>query len=122
MGKSTMLNLLVGPQLRTGALSSDGRHGRQTTTSTHWFAFGDGGAVIDSPGFHEFGIAHVSATSLVEWMPDFAAADGGCRFANCRHAEEPDCAIRAAVAAGAISAERYAFYRKLLAQSATAAL
>ena len=119
MGKSTMLNLLVGGDLRTGALSSDGRHGRQTTTFTRWFDYAGHGAVIDSPGFHEFGITHVSSASLVQWMPDFAGVPGSCRFANCRHAEEPGCVIRAAVEAREISEERYAFYRKLLAQAAT---
>lgn len=120
MGKSTLLNLLIDSQLRTGALSRRGLHGRQTTTATRWFAFGDGGAVIDSPGFHEFGLAHLSAAELTRWMPDFAAvfasAAPPCRFADCRHAEEPGCRIRAAVERGAISRARYAFYRKLLAQ------
>lgn len=114
MGKSTLLNLLIDSDLRTGALSRGGSHGRQTTTATRWFAYG-GGAVIDSPGFHEFGLAHLDANELVRWMPDFAAVTEPCRFADCRHAEEPDCPIRAAVARGQIRAERYAFYRKLLA-------
>jgi ribosome biogenesis GTPase len=116
MGKSSLLNLLIDSELRIGALSRGGTHGRQTTTATRWFAYGDDGAVIDSPGFHEFGLEHLDSNHLVQWLPDFAAVTETCRFADCRHAEEPDCAIRGAVARGAISAERYAFYRKLLAQ------
>ncbi len=116
MGKSTLLNLLIGAQLRTGALSRHGTHGRQTTTATRWFAYGRDGAVIDSPGFHEFGLAHLAPADLRHWLPDFAAVTQPCRFADCHHAEEPGCAIRAAVADGAISPGRYAFYRKLLAQ------
>jgi ribosome biogenesis GTPase len=116
MGKSTLLNLLIDAELRTGALSRRGTHGRQTTTATRWFALGDDGALIDSPGFHEFGLAHLAATQLMDWMPEFAAVQAPCRFADCRHAEEPGCQIRLAVAQGAISAERYAFFRKLCAQ------
>jgi len=116
MGKSSLLNLLIDSNLRTGALSRGGTHGRQTTTATRWFSYGSDGAVIDSPGFHEFGLEHLDSQHLTQWLPDFAAVNAPCRFADCRHAEEPDCRIREALAAGAISAERYAFYRKLLAQ------
>ncbi len=116
MGKSSLLNLLIDSDLRIGALSRGGTHGRQTTTATRWFAYGADAAVIDSPGFHEFGLEHLDSAHLTQWMPDFAAVAGPCRFADCRHAEEPDCAIRTALAAGSISAARYAFYRKLLAQ------
>jgi len=116
MGKSSLLNLLIDSDLRIGALSRGGTHGRQTTTATRWFGYGGDGAVIDSPGFHEFGLEHLDSTNLTKWLPDFAAIQQPCRFADCRHAEEPDCRIREAVKAGAISAERYGFYRKLLAQ------
>ena len=116
MGKSTLLNLLIDAQLRTGALSRRGTRGRQTTTVTRWFAYGPHGAVIDSPGFHEFGLSHLSAGDLARSMSDFAAVSPSCRFANCRHAEEPDCQVRAAVERGAISRARYEFYRKLLSQ------
>jgi len=117
MGKSTLLNLLIDKDLRTGALSRRATHGRQTTTATRWFPYGERGAVIDSPGFHEFGLEHLSGVQLAQWMPDLAAVTQTCRFADCRHAEEPGCAIRAAVAQGAISQARYDFYRKLLAQA-----
>lgn len=116
MGKSTLLGLLVGASVRTGALTRRGTHGRQTTTATRWFAFGSDGAVIDSPGFQEFGLAHLPARELIRGMPEFAAVTAPCRFADCRHAEEPGCAVREAVAGGAISAERYAFYRRLCAE------
>lgn len=116
MGKSTLLNLLIGAQTRTGALTRRGTHGRQTTTATRWFDYADGGALIDSPGFHEFGLAQVEAEDLVHWMPDLDAVEGSCRFANCRHADEPGCRIRAAVEGGAVRPERYEFYRKLCAE------
>jgi ribosome biogenesis GTPase len=120
MGKSTLLNLLIDADQRTGALSRGGTHGRQTTTATRWFSLAQGGAVIDTPGFHEFGIAHLEAAAIARSMSDFAAvlAVPGqmCRFADCRHAEEPGCLVLAALARGAISRARYDFYRRLLAQ------
>ncbi len=116
MGKSTLLNLLIDAQVRTGALSRSGSHGRQTTTATRWFDDGAGGAVVDSPGFQEFGLAHIAAEALVDLLPDFAAVEGNCRFADCRHLEEPGCRIREAVQRGAIRAERYSFFRKLCAE------
>jgi len=120
MGKSTLLNLLIDSKVRTGALSRRGTRGRQTTTLTRWFAYGPKGALIDSPGFHEFGLGHLSAADLARYMPDLAAESGNCRFANCRHAEEPDCQVRAAVERGQIRRARYEFYRRLLAQEVRA--
>lgn len=116
MGKSTLLNLLVDAEVRTGALSRGGTHGRQTTTASRWFSYGSTGALIDTPGFHEFGLAHLPAADLIRWLPEFAAVTQPCRFADCHHAGEPGCTIRAAVERGAIAAERYAFYRKLCAE------
>jgi ribosome biogenesis GTPase len=116
MGKSTLLNLLVDAEVRTGALSRGGTHGRQTTTATRWFSYGADGALIDTPGFHEFGLAHLPAADLIRWLPEFDAITEPCRFADCRHAEEPGCRIREAVERGSIAADRYAFYRKLCAQ------
>ncbi len=120
MGKSTLLNLLIDSELRTGALSRRGSQGRQTTTATRWFDYAGGGAVIDSPGFHEFGLGHLTGADLPQWMPDFAAVTAACRFADCRHLGEPDCAIRAAVSQQLIRPARYEFYRHLLAQEAGA--
>jgi ribosome biogenesis GTPase / thiamine phosphate phosphatase len=116
MGKSTLLTLLLGTELRTGAISRSGSHGRQTTSATQWYFHGGNGALIDSPGFHEFGLAHLAPLELLAGMPDFARHAGKCRFSNCRHVDEPDCAIRAALSRGEISEARYGFYRRLLLQ------
>lgn len=113
VGKSSLLSLLLGEHLRVGELSLRGGHGKQTTTATRWYPYPDHGAVIDSPGFQSFGLHHLHPAGLPGWMPDFAAAPGSCRFADCRHLEEPDCRIRTALAAGTIAPERHAFYRQL---------
>ncbi|GAB4480365.1 MAG: ribosome small subunit-dependent GTPase A [Burkholderiaceae bacterium] len=114
MGKSTILNLLVpDANARTREYSAKLNQGKQTTTASRWFAYGADGAIVDSPGFQAFGLAHLSVGQLAACLPDFASYLGQCRFNDCRHLEEPGCAVRAAVDAGAIAPARYAFYRVL---------
>jgi ribosome biogenesis GTPase len=112
MGKSTLLNLLV-PEAnaRTEEYSRHLNLGRQTTTASRWFDTA-AGAVVDTPGFQSFGLAHVPVAAIATHLPDFAP-HLDCRFLDCRHDEEPACAVRAAVASGAIDPRRYAFYREL---------
>lgn len=115
MGKSTLLNLLVvDANVRTQEISRHLNLGRQTTTTTRWFALDKVGALIDSPGFQAFGLSHLEPGSLVAAFPEFKPFLGRCRFLDCRHVTEPDCAILAAVDEGRIEAQRYAFYRELL--------
>jgi ribosome biogenesis GTPase len=114
MGKSTLLNLLVPEaQARTREYSARLDLGKQTTTAARWFSLPDGGAIVDSPGFQQFGLDHISPQQLLAGFPEFEPYLGRCRFLDCRHLVEPDCAIRAAVAAGAIAVDRYDFYRAL---------
>lgn len=115
MGKSTLLNLLVpDAQARTREYSERLDGGKQTTTAARWFRLPAGGAVVDTPGFKEFGLTHLSAAQLVAGFPEFESHLGACRFSDCRHLVEPDCAVRDALAAGAIATDRYEFYRALL--------
>lgn len=118
-GKSTLINRLV-PQARvlTGEISKALNSGKHTTTSTTWYWVGEGRhtALIDSPGFQEFGLHHIEPTMLARLMPDLEAHLGHCRFYNCTHLHEPGCAVREAVAsdgAGTISANRYRLYGDL---------
>ncbi len=114
MGKSTLLNLLVPEaQARTREFSERLDLGKQTTSAARWFRLPDGGAIVDTPGFQEFGLAHLSQQQLIEGFPEFEPYLGACRFIDCRHRAEPDCAIRQAVAEGAIARERYDFYGAL---------
>jgi ribosome biogenesis GTPase len=114
MGKSTLLNLLVPEaQARTREFSERLNQGKQTTTAARWFDLPQVGALIDTPGFQEFGLAHLTAADVVAGFPEFAPHLGSCRFLNCRHLVEPDCAIRRALESGQISAGRYDFYRTL---------
>jgi len=120
MGKSTLLNLLVPDAgARTQEFSTSLNLGKQTTSSSRWFHMPDGGALVDSPGFQSFGLRHLDGHSLAAAMPDLARVSGRCRFADCRHLGEPDCVVRAALERGEIDADRYAFYRQLMAERQT---
>jgi ribosome biogenesis GTPase len=117
-GKSTLVNLLC-PQARAevGEVSRALHSGRHTTTTTRWYGLGSGpagGALIDSPGFQEFGLHHVAPGDLVQHMPDVHAHLGGCRFYNCTHRQEPGCSVRAAVEAGTLAATRWRQYVEIL--------
>jgi ribosome biogenesis GTPase len=115
MGKSTLINLLA-PQAnaRTQEYSARLNLGRQTTTASRLFSLDGGGDVIDTPGFQAFGLAHLDPRQLASAMPEFAPLLGHCRFNDCRHLAEPDCAIRAALAGGRIAPARHAFYVELM--------
>ena len=115
MGKSSLLNLLVDANARTQEYSRRLNVGKQTTTASRWFDLpGErGGALIDTPGFTAFGLSHLSLQQCAEAMPDVEPFLGRCRFSNCRHLSEPDCAVNAAVERGEVLAQRHAFYRAL---------
>jgi len=116
MGKSTLINLVV-PQAaaQVGEISQALNTGRHTTTSTTWYWLNAArdAALIDSPGFQEFGLRQVQPEQLAALMPDYAAARGQCRFHNCSHLHEPGCGVRDAAARGAISPTRQRIYGEL---------
>lgn len=117
MGKSTLLNLLVPEaRARTQEYSLHLNVGKQTTTASRWFPLPDGGAVVDTPGFREFGLSHLDNQQIAASFPEFglALSKGTCRFLDCAHLAEPGCGIRAAVDHGEVASERYAFYRSLV--------
>lgn len=120
VGKSTLINRLVPhAQADTAEISRALNSGKHTTTSTTWYWLDDAHhtALIDSPGFQEFGLHHIDATRLAPLMPDLASYLGQCRFYNCTHLHEPGCAVRAALEQdGAISPNRYRLYGELFAE------
>lgn len=114
MGKSTILNLLVkDAEQKTQEYSKALNLGKQTTTSTRWSQFGNDGAIVDSPGFQEFGLAHLTLNDIMRGFPEIKERVEYCRFTNCRHLEEPQCAVKAAVENHDIDPERYALYKEL---------
>jgi ribosome biogenesis GTPase / thiamine phosphate phosphatase len=123
-GKSTLINRLVpNAQAETGEISQALNSGKHTTTNTRWYwvealdGAGQRGALIDSPGFQEFGLHHIEATRLAECMPDLRQYLGQCKFYNCTHLHEPGCAVLAQVEVegqgGTISERRHRIYAQL---------
>ncbi len=118
-GKSTLVNLLVADaKVQVGEISESLNTGRHTTTATHWYWIDTSrrSALIDSPGFQEFGLRHIAANELAALMPDLAAHVGECRFYNCSHLHEPGCGVLAALARGEISESRYRIYGEIRAE------
>ncbi len=121
-GKSTLINLLVPAALaQTQEISRALQSGKHTTTSTTWYWVDAQRttALIDSPGFQEFGLHHIEPMQLATCMPDIKAHLGECRFYNCTHLHEPGCNVIAAVGTGAeneISPSRYRIYQELFAE------
>ncbi|MBK6863344.1 MAG: ribosome small subunit-dependent GTPase A [Ideonella sp.] len=120
-GKSTLINLLVpGAQAQVGEVSQALNSGRHTTTTTRWYWIDPGRttALIDSPGFQEFGLRQIGAEQLAGLMPDLREHSRACRFYNCTHLHEPGCGVRAALEQGLISESRYRIYTELFAELA----
>jgi ribosome biogenesis GTPase len=122
-GKSTLINRLIpGAAAQTGDISQALNSGRHTTTSTTWYWLDPPrrSALIDSPGFQEFGLHHIDPMQLAAYMPDIKPHVAACRFYNCTHLHEPGCGVIAAVqtAEGAqpIAPQRYRIYSELFSE------
>ena len=114
MGKSTIINaLLPNENVRTQEMSAALDSGKHTTTAAHLYHLDTTSTLIDSPGLQEFGLNHLSQTDLELAFIEFRPYLGNCRFNNCKHTHEPDCAVINAVNAGKISAIRLKFYQDL---------
>jgi ribosome biogenesis GTPase len=121
VGKSTIVNRLLGEEVqRTAEVRVSDERGRHTTTHRELFVLTDGGLVLDTPGMRELQLL-VSEKGLRETFEDIEEIAAECRFSNCRHEGEPDCAVREALADGALDAERYQNYRKMGAEMRHAA-
>lgn len=114
VGKSSLTNaLLPDKSLRINSVSATTRHGRHTTTAATLYHLPGGGDLIDSPGVAIFGLAGLTEAQLAWGFREFQAYIGQCRFNDCRHVQDKDCAIRQAVDNGAINIQRYQRFLKL---------
>lgn len=114
MGKSTIVNMLVpDAAARTAEISAALGSGRHTTTHAKLYRLGAGTAIVDSPGMQIFGLHHLTPGDAVNAFVELRAYAGKCRFRDCRHLDEPGCAVAAACAEGRIAPGRLASYRKL---------
>jgi ribosome biogenesis GTPase len=116
VGKSSLISALA-PEIAqaTGETNHERGQGRHTTTQAVMKPFA-GGYVMDTPGIREFGVSGLHPAELIAYYPDLADFSARCRFKNCTHAHEPDCAVRQAADAGEISATRLKSYQVIVAE------
>jgi ribosome biogenesis GTPase len=119
VGKSSLLNVLCPDiDLKVAEVSEHKWMGRHTTTVSSLHALPDGGELVDTPGFRDFGLVEISSSDIAAFFPGFEALEiHGCRFHNCRHRQEPGCAVTALVESGEISEDRYRTYQEILAEA-----
>jgi ribosome biogenesis GTPase / thiamine phosphate phosphatase len=111
VGKSSLINALLGSELQTiGGLTAKGAQGRHTTSTAVLYRLPGGGTLIDSPGVRDFAPYIDEPAELENGYREFQRYLGSCKFDDCLHLAEPDCAIKHAVAAGSIAAHRYESY------------
>jgi ribosome biogenesis GTPase len=114
--------LAPGALALTGEISQALNSGKHTTTSTTWYWVDEAKttALIDSPGFQEFGLNHIDPAQLAAYMPDLKPFVSNCKFYNCSHLHEPGCGVMAAIkpdgSSDGISANRYKIYSDLYAE------
>lgn len=111
VGKSSMLNVIQpGLQLKTGEVSEKIKRGKHTTRHTELIELEFGGWVVDTPGFTSLDLDFIDMAELSDLFQEFREFQGACRFNDCMHVNEPDCAVKAAVESGHIHQNRYDSY------------
>jgi ribosome biogenesis GTPase / thiamine phosphate phosphatase len=115
VGKSSFINAVFpAMQLRTQDVSGWSGKGVHTTTFAEMYDLSPGGKIIDTPGMREFGLVDISKQELSHYFPEMRDRLNNCQFNNCLHINEPDCAIKQAVADGLIHEDRYVSYYNIL--------
>lgn len=114
VGKSSILTcLLPDEEIKTGALSENSGLGRHTTTVTTWYDLPAGGAIIDSAGVRQFSMEHLDGVDIQAGFVEIASHSAACKFRDCTHRHEPDCAVLAALNDGEISRLRYEHFKTI---------
>jgi len=115
VGKSTLINAIESNlQLRVGELSSAHDKGKHTTTFAEMYPLKQGGYIIDTPGIKEFGMVDMDKNNIAHYFPEMRSLLNQCRFDNCTHVNEPNCAVKLAVEKGDIALFRFENYLNIL--------
>jgi ribosome biogenesis GTPase len=115
VGKSSLLNTIEpGLNLKTQAISNYSEKGQHTTTFAEMHPLGFGGNIVDTPGIREFGLVDFEDAEVSHYFKEMQPLITKCKFNNCKHINEPNCAVQAAVASGAISEQRFSSYLSIL--------
>ena len=120
VGKSSLMNALD-PELgiKTGSISKKHQKGTHTTTFAEMHDAAFGACIIDTPGVKEFGLVEIDARDLGGYFPEIRALSPKCKFYNCQHKEEPECAVLEGLETGAIARFRYEDYLNMLDSSSS---
>ena len=120
VGKSTLINAIApNLNLKTSAISVQHQQGTHTTTFAEMFALSEGIKIIDTPGIKGFGVVDMQAEEIGNYFPEFAPLKSACKFHNCLHQSEPQCAVIQAFESGVIAASRYQSYLQMLENDTT---
>ena len=114
VGKSTLINKLLGTNIPTNEISLTHEQGQHTTTFSHLYKLNNGGAIIDTPGIKGFGLIDIETKDICDLFPEFFRLKSNCKFNNCIHINEPNCKVLEALANGEISKHRYQNYLNML--------
>ena len=114
VGKSTLINKLLGTDIPTNEISLTHEQGQHTTTFSHLYKLNNGGTIIDTPGIKGFGLIDIETKDICDLFPEFFRLKSNCKFNNCIHINEPNCKVLEALANGKISNHRYQNYLNML--------
>ncbi len=114
VGKSSLIGELTGAELRTAEVSAARREGRHTTVNTIMLPLPQGGCVVDSPGVRDYAPFIPESADVEIGFREIREFARDCRFGNCRHRREPDCAVKSALERGLLAARRYESYKRML--------
>jgi len=121
VGKSSLINVIEpGLDLKTSEISETHKSGKHTTTFAEMFELDLGGFIIDTPGIRGFGMTDMEDEPLFHYFPEIFKISAKCKFHNCSHVNEPDCAVIQAVETGEVSMSRYQSYINLLEEQSSA--
>jgi len=119
VGKSSLLNAIFGFELKVGELAVKTAKGSHTTTSAELIPLPGGGYCVDTPGIRSFGIWDLSKSEVISHFTDFARFSKKCKYPDCMHLNEPECAVQKALEKGTLHPHRYASYITLLEEAAS---
>jgi len=115
VGKTTLVNTIEpGLDLKTKTISEQHKQGKHTTTFAEMFDLSFDARIIDTPGIKGFGVVDMSTEEIGDYFPEFFALKGGCKFHNCIHMNEPNCAVKEALENDEVSWSRYKSYQQIL--------
>ena len=111
VGKSTLINFIApGLELRTEVVSEQHLQGQHTTTFAEMYDLEEGARIIDTPGIKGFGLVDMEKEEIGDYFPEFFALKGECKFNNCLHLDEPNCAVKDALERDEVAWSRYKSY------------